>query len=130
MNLENMQTLKAFFDDGAPHFHLDMTLPLGDPKSLAIQTYADEPIPADCGSAGCIAGAAYMLLDPFHSLDLGLESQWDIIGPKALKLLGLPEEDEFYQHPLFSSELAPEGCTAEQASQAIQNVIDGKEPWL
>ena len=125
MNLENMQTLKAFFDDGAPHFHLNMDLPLGDSQIPSIQRFAYEPIPAVCSSAGCIAGAAYMLLDPEHSKDIPLDRQWEFIEPIAAKLLGLP----LGNHPLFDANLAPDGCTAEQASQAIQNVIDGEEPW-
>lgn len=130
MNLENMQKLKAFFDAGAPHFHLDMNLPFGDAKLPEIIRFADEPIPETCGTAGCIGGAAYMLLSPNPEKDLDLGVQWYIIGPKALALLDLPDVgDSYYGHPLFNNNLSPRGCTASQASIAIQNVIDGKEPW-
>lgn len=130
-NIENLTILKKFFDDGAPHYHLDMNIPFGESSDPEIIHYAKDPIPQTCGSAGCIAGAAYMLLHPSPDRQIPLEFQWQVIGSTALDLLDLPHsaDDEFYYHDLFNPHLAPDRCTAEDASKAIQNVIDGKAPW-
>lgn len=130
MNEENLRKLKAFFDDGAPHFHLDMRVPFGAADRSDMTRYINSPVPENCGSAGCIAGAAYMLFEESPDPHMHLVDQWDTVCPKALRHLGLPNEgDEFFGHPLFDQNLAPEGCTAQQAAAAIENVLKGEFPW-
>lgn len=132
LNLENLRLLKAFFDAGAPHYHFDMTLPYGDPKSPEVREYVNTVMPNECGSAGCIAGAAYQLFseDPILFTHVRVQN-WQEVGSTALKLLGLTEDyaTDGYFHELFDPELAPKGCTPAQASKAISRVMKGKKPW-
>lgn len=118
MITENMFKLKAFFDDGAPDYCLDMNQP-----------YAKS---ATFGSGGCIAGAAFMLT----KVDArpGIYS-WEEIRDVALEFTGLNSvEDPEIGHALFDPDLVQEAkhstdITPENASRAIQNVIEGKDPW-
>ena len=130
MNIENLTILREWFLAGAPHYYLNMNLPYGNPADPEVVEYVDKPIPNSCGSAGCIAGAAYHLLEERPDKHIPLEDQWDVIRPKAMELLDLPEKgDPFFGHSLFNSDICPDDVTPEMAAEAIQNVIDGKDPW-
>lgn len=55
MNIENMQRLLTFYEAGAPEFRLDMA------TGLTAVLHHDKPVPDFCGSAGCIAGSAFVM---------------------------------------------------------------------
>lgn len=137
--LLNLAKLADWFEAGAEHWTLDMKRGC----TIARDTYSDKPIPETCGTAGCIAGAAFSLavheMDPFDRRrlfaratpkdDTQDEFAFDDVRKVALDWLGLEDDKSWYGHPLFSSDKAPEGVTATQAAAAIRRVIAGQDPW-
>lgn len=147
MNIENLNKIKTWLEAGAPHAVFDIHVgnsPLTDEgvcentSYSTVEEYFDgQPVPSDCGSICCIAGAAYLMskapegqLFPSITHQMRLEPSWSTTRDTALEYLGLPENNVFFGHDLFDSALAPDGCTPAQAAVAVQNVIDGKEPWI
>ena len=143
----NRRKLIDFFDEGAPHYTIDMD------RGLVTETYDFGQVPSTCGSAGCIAGAAFTMwlqtIDPArrattvkraqitqsHDSDEDPQFEYDYqtVRDGALEFLGLPLTDHAgplqYGHPLFSSEMAPRGCTAADAARALRRTFEGKDPW-
>lgn len=128
MNLEHMTKLRDWLLAGAPHVYFSISYGLG---SFVEGEYSD--IPADqfekghCGTVCCIAGAAAQFsgLKPEHR-----ETDWSLVRALALDYLGLPSNGKHMGHDLFCHELAPTSCTPQRAAQAVQNVMEGKAPWI
>ncbi len=138
-NIENLKRLKGWLEAGAPHASFNMH------EGLIVTTDDADP---ECGTVCCIAGAAKLMAhakegEVFPPLKKQVEltmsggAWWDEVRDEALRFLGLEHQatphpnggPKWYGHPLFSTDLAPAKCTPKQAAQAVQNVIDGKEPW-
>lgn len=113
MELTPLEQLRDWLYDGAAGIHFDMDHGLMTSE--------------DCGTVCCIAGAAYILS---HTAIPKEHLPWETVRDVAQHWLGLEDNDMFFGHDLFSHHLAPDHCTPEQAAQAVQNVIDGKEPWI
>lgn len=145
----NRANLIDFFDQGAPHFDFGMD------RGLVVSTYHASEVPNTCGSAGCIAGAAFVMwlktLEPSYRAEIVKKAAKtaDLLDPKedptvefdytmvrdgALEFLGLEltQHDGYMQfgHPLFSPGLAPRKCTAADAAEALRRTFDGKTPWV
>lgn len=144
----NRRKLIDFFDAGAPHFEFDMR------RGLVVKTFHAHEVPSTCGSAGCIAGAAFTMwlqtIDPAHRAEVvekgatlpqadepghpdpGVEYDYNVVTDGALEFLGLPRtahEGMQFGHPLFSPLLAPPGCTAADAAEALRRTFKGEYPW-
>lgn len=144
----NRKNLIDFFDQGAPHYDFGMS------RGLVVSTYHAEEVPQTCGTAGCIAGAAFIMwlktLEPKHRADVlkraattartldpkedpTVEFDYTMVRDGALEFLGLEltQHDGWMQfgHPLFSPGLAPAMCTAAQAAEALRRTFDGEAPW-
>ncbi len=158
MNIENLKQLKDWLMAGAPHVILNMNvgiLDIDDVHTISLDAEKENFLQnqvaskSDCGTICCIAGAAHMMShaedgEIFPSITkqndiLLTKGTWGATRDAALSWLGLerqyftPSEDVFlaghFGHKLFENDLAPANCTPHQAAQAVQNVIDGKEPW-
>lgn len=158
MNIENLKQLKDWLMAGAPHAILSMDIGISDLDHLYIAELGEEENEfiqnqklqkPDCGTVCCIAGAAQMMShaeggEIFPSIMkqneiLETSDSWLVTRDEALAWLGLEAQlfysddlhfrQDHFGHKLFSNRLAPDNCTPHQAAQAVQNVIDGKEPW-
>jgi hypothetical protein len=150
MNLENLEKLAQWLEAGAPHVIFDMNVgvcPLTDQDVydqtdyLTLQEYIDahpNPTP-DCGTACCMAGAAYLMSQaPEGQLFPSLEAQakmttlWTSIRNTAADFLGLhiSQERWWVGHELFDQSLAPNNCTPAQAAAAVRRVMAGEAPWV
>jgi hypothetical protein len=139
----NRQKLIDFFDQGAPHYRFDMG------SGLKVDVYHSAEIPTTCGTAGCIAGAAFTMwlqsIEPekrkrtVHqaaiSADWSLdeddtvEYDWDLILNGALEFLGLEKVSEDHcGHPLFNFALGYK-ATASDAAAALRRTFAGQDPW-
>lgn len=144
LNIENLNRLKAWLEDGAPHVTLNMRHGV-----RVIRNMDGEP---QCGTTCCIAGAAFAmskgqmvekgditawaneLTDVYagsEAEDLeSYEIDWGDLQDAAADWLGIKDTGLRSGHiPLFSMYLCPSNCTPAQAAQAVQNVIDGKDAW-
>jgi hypothetical protein len=136
MNVERLTAMKAFFDAGAPHYAFNVNVGYSDltketESNTILKEYFDDAIPSDCGSAGCIAGLAYERSCREDGEAPEIEPGWILVRDAAMEYLDLHSKEEtFFGHDLFSIYEAPKDCTAPQAAQAIQNVIEGKAPWV
>lgn len=117
MNTENMAQLRDWLLAGAPHL---------DRFDMMVGVDA-------CGTTCCIAGYAYQAKHGFRTptpddLEEGeLEIAWDLVKETALEWLGLTSDGvNWYGHRLFHGPLR---TTPQQAAQAVQNVMEGREPW-
>lgn len=158
MNIENLKQLKDWLLAGAPHAILSMDVgiieldnlyvadPSGEESDFIQNQINSKP---HCGTVCCIAGAAQMMShadesEVFPSIQkqneiLETSDSWPFTRDEALAWLGLEAQQfassdphfsqDHFGHKLFSNLLAPTNCTPHQAAQAVQNVIDGKEPW-
>jgi hypothetical protein len=145
-NIKNLETLRDWLQDGAPHVTFNMDRGL----TLTTEVVRNGVGPGDCGTTCCIAGAAvyfvalqvkpdgHVAVDgmsspevwTMHSEIEDLEAPWDRVAQIALDWLGLTADgSSWYGHDLFSPRLAPDDCTPQQAAVAVQNIIDGKAPW-
>jgi hypothetical protein len=136
--LPNLVALAEWFEAGAPGWTFDMRrgleIPLDD---------LNRPIENDCGTTGCIAGAAFAMslaaMTPIerarqfrkhhiHPTD-GREYLFDGVAYAAADWLGLEvDPNAWYKHDLFD----PHGLcrvTPADAARAIRNVIAGVDPW-
>ena len=159
-NIDNLIKLRDWLLDGAPHAVINMhegmyvTGNIGLLKENYSDQFKDDQKNQDCGTVCCIAGAAHLMShakgdEIFPSIPRQEEiyedeGYWDETRDKALMFLGLKREatevtedqenrgigPSWYGHSLFASNYAPDNCTPQQAAQAVQNVIDGKEPWV
>lgn len=149
MNIENLNHLRNFMLAGAPEVILDMHLSLVTVEEADYESeyfvdnqemqIAELPSKADCGTACCVAGAAHLMSvnsdgtfpSPQEQFELTMRAGgWETTRDTALNWLGLEtDEDSFYGHRLFNPQLAPAHCTPSQAAVAIQNVMNGQEPW-
>lgn len=147
MNVENMNQLKTWLEDGARHAFFNMHTGIEDveiavEEGLEVEGYGK----GDCGTVCCIAGAAQMMShaekgEIFPSMDIQSwvidEFQgWDSTLKQSSEWLGIDvtssntaEDPDWFGHDLFNPASAPKNCTPQQAAQAVQNVIDGKPAW-
>ena len=115
MNIAAMLELKGWLEAGAPHVRFDIDM-----------GYVTE----SCGTAVCIAGSCIVLSGQAAKFDgSGGGADWFKVAAAALEWLDLPDNGTLYGHRLFAADLAPANCTPAQAALAVQNVIDGKQPW-
>jgi len=147
----NRQKLIDFFDKGAPHFEFNMD------RGLVVTLHHASEVPNLCGSAGCIAGAAFTMwlktLEPSLRAEIvkkgvkrgdeittdseddpepQVEYDYHMVRDGALEFLGLSLDEDrggHFGHPLFSPYLAPQGCTATDAATALRRTFDGLTPW-
>lgn len=124
LNIPALTRLKEWLEAGAPHASFNMHHGLMGTDEFD-----------GCGTVCCIAGAAvYLEMDPVTRVAATSAAgclSWDSVAQRALNILGLPVKPNTrgMYHPLFDPGNAPEDCTPEQAAEAVQNVIDGHEPW-
>lgn len=116
--------LLAWLDAGCPHYMFDMNW------GLAVITEPGPETQPTCGTACCIGGyvAEQMGLNPLENQS----APWDRIQDLALDALELPHIDNYFGHPLFDPELAPQGCTPTQAAIAARFAFanpDHENPW-
>lgn len=134
MNIPDLLRLKAWLEAGAPDVIFNMDFDQKRPDELLPSELEDhleassQTQKHDCGTVCCIAGAAELMSrdsnEPHPSRD------WQVIGRRALTWLGLEDNPgNFMRHPLFDPRLAPDHCSPDQAAEAVQRVIDGKNPW-
>lgn len=141
MNVERLEQMALWLEDGAPHVVFDMSYSGNniqelyddnDPAAEEFMIERDAKGLGECDSVCCIAGYA------LHAFGTKEEKEriggaWCETGQFALKAFGLPEgqttNDKWMVHDLFDPELAPEECTPQQAAMAVRNVIAGKAPW-
>lgn len=141
MNRDNMQRVLEFYEAGCEGYTFDI--------GSGLAWRGDTVVPQLCGSAGCIAGTAFVmwLSDQPEQAVTGIAARstlmsqavddglcqyifgWGPIRHRALAFLGLPDNDRAMGHALFDMMQAPRECTVSQAAQAIRNVMDGKDPW-
>lgn len=133
MNIEKLNELAKWLDQGAPHIVFNMNHgqirldDLGAPDNLdgdydlSIKIAKSKGL-GDCGTVCCIAGYAAFLENKIHF-------DWPGTRNTALRIFDLPRNGEYMGHDLFDQDLAPEDCTPEQAAVAVRRVIAGKEPW-
>lgn len=147
----NRQKMIDFFDKGAPHFEFNMD------RGLVVTLHHASEVPSTCGSAGCIAGAAFTMwlqtLEPTLRAEIvkkgvkrgdeittdsedepepQIEYDYHMVRDGALEFLGLElneREGHHFGHPLFSPGLAPRGCTAADAAEALRRTFKGETPW-
>lgn len=134
-NIENLTKLRDWLNDGAPTVIFNMAvgferldqLDADDLDSIS-EVERNKPGIGECGTVCCIAGASAR----FDGMIPGAFTSWMDVAKRALNYLGLelnPDDPSWYGHDLFDPFLAPHNCTPQQAAQAVQNVMDGKEPW-
>lgn len=155
MNIERLEQMRDWLNDGAPHVIFDMSfgnesfqdainemdLEGYDLKDIAeveadpgseleraksLLIQRNEKGIGSCGSVCCIAGYAVQAFGTKEEKNL---VAWYSVASLAMGMLGLESNNSWYFHDLFSNELAPDNCTPQQAAQAVQNVIDGKTAW-
>lgn len=139
MSHENLTKLHNWLMAGAPHVAFNMDYGLLNVDSLSHssrrtirEVELNKPGVGDCGTVCCIAGAAYqMATDSLGKVPRAAAEllTWGEIQNKAAEWLGLTLDDEHTFHPLFDPNLAPDDCTPQQAAEAVQNVMEGKDPW-
>lgn len=129
LNIPNLLRLRDWLMAGAPHARFDMDTGLAT-EADCDDGYSDyELMPNACGTVCCIAGAAYMMAKGLMDKQVEEMNFHDEVKKTALEWLGLPNIS-YMGHPLFNNGEAPKNCTPIQAAEAVQRVIDGKEPWL
>lgn len=149
-NRENYEQLRSWLLEGAATVEFDMNYAL---------RYGSEEGTGSCGTACCIAGAALQMNrgifgmpllsipdDVWDDISYAVSKEdvvdgedvvsWDSTAKEAIEFLGvdvdgLPDQkDDSYILDLFSSEQAPDGCTPEQAAQALENFdLTGDPMW-
>ncbi len=137
MNLENLAQLRDWLKYGALDVKFDMRTGLRLVK-------LDPEAETACGTVCCIGGAAHWMSQgmptPTEMITLNRDNlvdglfhkdmvSWEHLAPEALRWLGLPDNGGFMKHDLFDPDLAPYKCTPRQAARAVQNVMNGLEPW-
>jgi hypothetical protein len=123
LNLKNCQRLLNWLDAGAPHALFDMSLgfcTVEDYDLEDVHNQIETKGLGECGTVCCIAGmAAAMANDGINPSS----QMWETIQHEAQMFLDLPSPT------LFNHRLAPKNCTAQQAAQALRNVMKGETPW-
>ena len=145
----NRRQLIDFFDNGAPHFEFDMN------RGLVVTLHHASEVPSTCGTAGCIAGAAFTMwlqtLEPARRKEVAaqakkygdeitcndaddpnppVEYDYGLVRDGALEFLGLERDHAtHFGHPLFNMELAPRRATAADAAMALRRTFNGRAPW-
>ena len=139
MNREKLEELRDWLNDGAPEVVFDMRQSI-DTVFAAFDYYAgegekiefikvqrDKKGLGDCGTVCCIAG--FVESQVAKREERAPKDHWGSIAYSALNELGLEATyDYHFKHPLFSSKLAPDLCTPQEAARAVQNLLDGVEP--
>ena len=112
MNIDNMKRLAQALTEGLPNVTFD----------IGVGQRTEDDGTVSC----CIAGFAALLdnnMQPFEpSPGQGGEARWQTVEEFALKSLGLTQGQGrrlFHSHP----------STPQQAAQAVQNLIEGRDPW-
>jgi hypothetical protein len=137
--LPNLVRLAEFMDAGAPEWNFDMLT--GAMKKF--DRYSGKPVPTECGTAGCIAGAAFSMAlgdmtpqERYKTLRAAAnqsenEFAFKVVAQVACDWLGLTyEEDACAHNPLFMIAGHNARATPEQAAIAIRNTIAGEaDPW-
>lgn len=132
MNIENLRRLQGYLLDNRSRFDISYGIGWG----------------IRCGTVFCIAGAAAMMANPdiisppsFVSAHFGpddsarnaieKEIPWLQVRDTALRWLGLQSDpnNSWYGHNLFRGPYEMARVTVEEAVEAIENVINGEEPW-
>lgn len=152
MNIDNLKKLKSWLDSGAPHVAFSMKFSVENVEDM-LMDYLEEigeveinkPGVGECGTVCCIAGAAILMSKEAidkdkvdHDKIKETSGRWLDVRESALEWLGMSylhagEEGNYFGHPLFNPDCAPENCTPQQAAQAVQNIIDRGDrmnPWV
>lgn len=134
MNLEHLEQVALWLEDGCPHviFHMKESLSTYRPE-VDVLTRAPHESQLEklntCGTICCIGGYAAQLagIKP-TTMDA---PNWSNIRQTALEYLDLPwsRENFWVGHDLFDHNKAPRPCSPAQAARAVRNVMAGNPPW-
>lgn len=140
-NLEHLEELASWLEAGAPHVAFYMHAGLGIVSDVieyggnVPEVEINKPGVGKCGTVCCIGGAAYQMATGTMGEKPKIEQysgeyNWEDVRYEALKWLGLKDSGmHHFGHDLFSCDLAPEGCTPQQAAAAVRRIMVGKRPW-
>lgn len=146
INVENCNAILDWLDLGAPHAVFDMeisSLPVSqvcfdedDEEDLEKKGVFYEQVETkgigSCGTACCIAGAAYGMMKGDISKTYGGPGgvTWQEMSEAAGEWLGVPFNNDFYYNDLFENTRISKNATPADAAAALRRVMVGDDAWI